>query len=198
MVLPRNGTSGRPAKRVRISNREMSRPRSKRKRAAIFMLVATLGGVNAISLAYGTFILSRLILGFPQQDALTAIGFAHLLPHLVGVLGACRPLVDDYLVSCFNRRHDSLMKIIYGGKFSTLELYVVLVVGIPLVLCFPFFGMMLEDPVRRGFATAPIKGMGSSGSLFGPGLGPCQGRHCVGCLSSRQRYLSKLLRMRCV
>ena len=38
-----------------------------------------------------------------------------------------------------------------------------------------------------------MKKIGSRGPLFGPALGACQGRHCVGCLSVRQRALSRTL-----
>lgn len=38
-----------------------------------------------------------------------------------------------------------------------------------------------------------MKKFGSSGPLFSPALGACQGRHCVGCLSVRQWVLSRTL-----
>ena len=41
-----------------------------------------------------------------------------------------------------------------------------------------------------------MKKLGDKGPLFGPALGACQGRHCVGCLSARQWFLSRSLRMR--
>ena len=175
----------------------------------MFMLVAALVSFHTTSITYGAFLLSPLILELFQQDVLIAIGFAHMLPHLAGILRACRLhlvgvpracrlVARDYLNICRNRRHSSPLRIIHDGQFSAAERYVFLLAGIPIAFWFQFSGLVLEDPTRRGFAKVPIKGMGGSGSLFGPGLGPCQGRHCVGCLSARQHYLSKLLRMRSV
>ena len=39
-----------------------------------------------------------------------------------------------------------------------------------------------------------MKRLGERGPLYTPALGPCQGRHCVGCLSIRQRELWKRIR----
>lgn len=45
-----------------------------------------------------------------------------------------------------------------------------------------------------GDSYGSLKKIGGKGPLYAPALGPCQGKHCVGCLSIRQRELWKRIR----
>lgn len=132
---------------------------------------------------------------FTWHDLFIPLGLVWSLVYAATILGGCLLFAHDCLGRRLDGMYEAVFVKIHDGDFSKCELAVFLSVGTVLVFWCQFSGVLaLDFTDRRGDAATPMKGLGDKGSMFASGVGACQGRNCVECLSSRQYKLSKMMR----
>lgn len=174
-----------------------TRPGRELQLAILFASAVFCASVHTTSLAILSSAVFALHVEFTWHDLFIPLGLVWLLVFTVATLGGCLLFAHD----CFGRRLDKIYSAIFvkihDGDFSKHELVVFSSVGSVLVFWCQFSGVLaLDFTDRRGDAATPMKGLGGKGSMFAPGVGACQGRNCVECLSRKQRELSKMMRGR--
>ena len=132
---------------------------------------------------------------FIWHDLFIPLGLVWMLVFTVTILGGCLLFAHDWFGHHLDKIHGAVFMKMYDGDFSKCELVIFLSVGSVLVFWCQFSGVLaLDFTDRRGDAATPMKGFGDKGSMFTSGVGACQGRNCVECLSSKQCKLSKMMR----
>ena len=179
--------------------------------AVLFSSGLLFATVYTATLAYWTAVLFALHADFLLNYPLLIVALVHMSVICAGIAGGVLLLANTKprgRLRGIGRLRRRVWKKINDGEFGKLARALFFVVGTPFVFWLQFLGSALESKGFQSGATMPInptftthethgslKRLGDKGSLYGPALGACQGRHCVGCLVATQHSISRTVRM---
>lgn len=161
----------------------------------LFILVISCASVYTTTLVLTSSLLLAPYVEFTWHDLATTLGILWLVLFIVTIFGGCLVVAHDWLGNRLKKIYGAVFLKIDDGNFNRWESAIFLSVGTVIVFWLQFSGVLLLDFTdKRGEAATLMKGINDKGSMFIPGTGACQGRHCIGCLSVRQHKLSKKIR----